>query len=256
MSYLADTPTDLSLPAQLVVLSYYAGQGKAAGQRINAGVAGGELAEFLLAGRIRTAQVRRFGLRRTLVETTDPTPVGDPLLDDVLHQIAMRERQRSAKDWIVRRPGALEQHRDWLLDAGVLELEREEARLLPRTVKRYRPRPADRAPALRAEVRSTLLHRAPMRPRSMALASLAHVSGLTKLLVEKHQRKAALAAAKDLPKAFKQLQPVLKQTGDASAEDGFWEGLGDFCDGLGDLITATADAGSGGDGGGGDGGSN
>ena len=252
MSSLADTPTDLSLPAQLVLLSYYAGQGKPAGQRIRTGVAGGELVELLLARRIRIKRIRTLGVRRTLVEAADPKPVGDPLLDEVLHQIAGRKRHRSARDWIVRRGAAFDLHRDRLLDTGVLELEREEARWLPRTVKRYQPRPVDRAAAIRDDVRSTLLDRHPMDRRAIALASLVHVSGLTKQLVEKDQRKAAQAAAKNLRKLSRELEPVLKDTGDVPGESDFWDGFSDFCDGLGDLVEATADAGSGGDGGGGD----
>ncbi len=243
----AEISTELRLPAELLVLSYYAGDGKPAGDKINAGVAGAELVELMLTGRIRLRKFRKFGQRTTWVEVTDFGPTGNPALNGLLLQIALAKRPKQAKDWMAKRTLALKAYRRQLSKSGVLVLDEVDARWLPRKVKRYRPQSVDRAAAMKAQVRSTLLEGTPMHPRAVALAALAHASGMTNQLMDKPERNIARAAAQRLPETFQELV----EAGELPSDNvELSDSLDEFCSGLGEFVASTSDAG---DSGGGDG---
>lgn len=89
-------------------------------------VGGGMLADLLLEGRIS------LDGKRQLVTLENAEPVGDPLLDDGLLQIAEASRRASAQRWVTRF-AAKKQFRaaaERLCDLGVLRLDTQSVLLL------------------------------------------------------------------------------------------------------------------------------
>lgn len=61
-------------------------------------IGGALLSELLLHKRVRVVDSRW----KKLVEATDSTPIGDPLLDECLHRIVQSKRRASLETWVSR----------------------------------------------------------------------------------------------------------------------------------------------------------
>jgi hypothetical protein len=148
---------------------------------------GAALAELLLEGRIRLADDKK---RR--VEVIDPTPVGDPLLDALLAEMAAAKKPKQGSEWVakVANKGKLKaEAAGRLVTAGVLR--QEEAKILGIFPTTHYPA---RDPGPEREVRARL-HRAictdtqDVDPRTIVLVALADAGGLLSRVIEKPRLK-------------------------------------------------------------------
>ena len=161
-------------------------------------VAGGIIAELLLSGRIvlgpdKKAQVAGIG-----------QGTGDKVLDGALERIRVEEKPRDVKWWVRKIAGG-----DWsneaarndviddLTDDGVLT--RQTGKVLGMFTVTTHP-PADPAAPERprAAVREVLIGGAAPDERTAALVGLVNAAGLVDACVEKPDRKAARARAKEI----------------------------------------------------------
>lgn len=122
---------DLTFPEELLLLALCDEKGtQAYGSMLPYALAGGILTELMLARRV---EVDRSGKRKQeLVTLCDPSPMGDPVLDDALERIATAKRRATAQTWVTRLAGRSGLRADvaaGLCRRGVLE-EREDRVLL------------------------------------------------------------------------------------------------------------------------------
>jgi golgi phosphoprotein 3 len=122
---------NLTFPEELLLLALCDQKGTHAfGSMLPYALAGGILTELMLARRV---EVDRSGKRKQdLVTLCDPTPLGDPILDDALERIATAKRRGTAQTWVSRLAGRSGLRADVaraLCRRGVLE-EREDRVLL------------------------------------------------------------------------------------------------------------------------------
>jgi len=164
----------MRLADELLLLAYSdEGTPQLSQYSLDLGLGGAVLLELALA--------ERFDVRDGKIVVVDPSPVGDPVLDEALIRVAGDKKGRSPRDWVQK----LSEHlRERLLDnlVGVGVLAREKNRVLgifPRT--RYPAAHGVVAPA-EAEARQRLLAALdgadPVPVRTAALAALVQAVGL------------------------------------------------------------------------------
>jgi hypothetical protein len=148
---------------------------------------GAVLAELLLEGRIRLAEDKK---RR--VEVVDPKPLGDPLLDAMLAEMAAAKKPKQGSEWVAKVAGKGKLKAETaarLVAAGVLR--QEEAKVFGIFPTTHYPA---RDPGPEREVRARL-HRAictdtqDVDARTIVLVALADVGGLLSRVIEKPQLK-------------------------------------------------------------------
>lgn len=143
-----------------------------AGAHLEIALGGAILLELVLA--------ERLGIQNGRVSVTDPTPVGDPIIDEALRQIAS-ERPRKPKDVVHRAgKGRLRQVREHLVARGVLSHWQGKALwLFP--YSRYLPaRPSVEADA-RSRLRTAVDAGRASDSRTAALASLVYAMRMERL---------------------------------------------------------------------------
>ncbi|SCE86980.1 GOLPH3/VPS74 family protein [Micromonospora mirobrigensis] len=168
----------LILPDELVLLAYDdEGTNRLGRPHLDHGLAGAVLLELALAGRVEVADGR--------LVTVDPTPVGHPVLDAALAEVARDGKRRKPKDWITRlAKGLPDRVLTGLVAAGVLRRESDKVLLVfPRT--RY-PSPTGAEPAAETDARrrmgDALLADGPVDARTAALLGLVKAVGLDRKL--------------------------------------------------------------------------
>ncbi|MEH1098704.1 GOLPH3/VPS74 family protein [Micromonospora sp. CPCC 205561] len=168
----------LTLAHELALLGYDdAGVNQLGRPTLDYGLAGALLLELALADRIEVADGR--------LVVTDPTPVGQPQLDDALARIAADEKRRKPQEWISRLVKNLpEQVLDGLVSTGVLRREADKVLwVFPRT--RY-PSSTGAEPAVETQARQRMLAavagEGPVDGRTAALVGLARAVGLDRKL--------------------------------------------------------------------------
>ncbi|MER7282790.1 GPP34 family phosphoprotein [Dactylosporangium sp. NPDC000244] len=145
--------------------------------RLNYGLAGAVLLDLALAGRIELAEDR--------VTVTDPTPTGDPVVDEALARIAAGEQPRKADAWIQPLADGLRAKvLDRQVEAGVLRKEQDRVLwVFPRTrfASATGAQPAAET-AVRAELTAAIDGNGDgdgeVPARAAALIGLVQVSGL------------------------------------------------------------------------------
>lgn len=164
---------DINLAEELLLLAYDdAGSMKADGSAVDLVLAGALLMELTLAQRVDIVDKH--------VVVTDPTPTGDPFVDDALAAIGADGRHRKPKDWVSRLSKGL---RGRLLDrmvaANVLRRDRDKVLwVFPRT--RY-PSTTGAEPDVEIRTRGRLraaVDGGPADPRTGALCALVKAAGL------------------------------------------------------------------------------
>jgi Golgi phosphoprotein 3 len=162
-------------------------------------VAGGLLAELLLAERIRLEE--RPGKKKPLVDVARATQTGDRLSDEVLDRIRTAKRRAPLEQWVSRVAHTAKlKHRvaRSLVHKGVLR-EREDRMLLifRRTIyPELDPRPEE---ALVASIREAVLGDADdVDPRTAILAVLGWRAGLLTGVLDRKEKKARKARLEEL----------------------------------------------------------
>jgi hypothetical protein len=168
----------VTLAAELALLSYDdTGTNRLGTPILDYGLAGAALLELALAGRVEVTDGK--------VSVVDATPVGTPVLDELLARIAADDRQRRPKDLITRlSKGLRERVLDDLVAAGVLRRDADRVLgIVPRT--RY-PSPTGAEPPVETDARQRLVAavggEGPVPPRTAALVALVQAVGLHRRL--------------------------------------------------------------------------
>jgi hypothetical protein len=148
---------------------------------------GAVIAELMLAGRIRLAEDKK---RR--VEVADATPVGDPLLDAVLAEMAAAKKPKQGSEWVAKVAGQSRLKAEAagrLVAAGVLR--QEEAKVLGIfPTSHYPTRDARPEREVRARLyRAVCTDTQDLDARTIVLVALADAGGLLSRVVEKPRLK-------------------------------------------------------------------
>ena len=161
--------------------------------RLNNGLGGALLLELALAGRVDVLDKK--------VVVLDPSPVGDPLLDDALGRIAAEEKTRRPGHWVSKfakdtRPRVL----DKLVRDGVLTVEKDKVLwVFPRT--KY-PAVGGAQPAVEAaardRMRAAVLGSGPVEPHTAALCSLVAATELDRKVFAELDRKQVKTRLKEI----------------------------------------------------------
>lgn len=160
-----------TLGEDLVLLSIRDNGRVATKERIGFGLMGSELVRLALASRV--------DIRDDRIVVLDPTPTGDPELDQALASLSEKRRPPKATDW-VRSPRRkiLDAYLDRLARSGVIR--RESARLLP--INLWRVADPGRVAAARARLDAIAQGSGQVDTAQVALAGLATAAGLGGLL--------------------------------------------------------------------------
>jgi hypothetical protein len=200
-----------SLPEDLVVLAVGAkprggpNNGKLP-VRLHYGIRGAVLVALALAGRVRVAEGQ--------VDVVDPTPLGDPHLDETLAALAA-SGVVAVGDWMADIPaGYSAAYFDRLEAAGVL---RSETVWLLFIAKRKGYRLVDQGyfEYLRAALRIAVTGDSPAEPRLAALAGLVHAGGIALLLYPGRENAPVRARIAELA------DPALTRPRTSTADDSF-----------------------------------
>jgi hypothetical protein len=176
-----------SLPEELVLLAY-ADDGSTELDRstLDYGLGGALLLELTLAGRIESVDGK--------VVVRDPSPTGDPLVDDALQQIVAVSRDRGPGHWVSRLSRGVRQRvLDRLVADGILL--RQEDKVLwvfPRT--RFPAAGGVEAPVeieSRQRLWAAVAGSGPVEPRTAALCALAAATGLDRRIFDRLPRSQA-----------------------------------------------------------------
>ena len=157
-----------SLPARLYLLAYDTKKNRVTAQsQLGLVLRAAALADLYLAGRVtdENGKVRATGDRR---------PTGDPLLDEVLQQLA-EHRPRSWQGWIARGQPAARIVRTQLEDGRYIRVEHR--RILPDRVELLDPSAVQRyADEVRAELRRPASRTEPRTAAVLALAARGEIA--------------------------------------------------------------------------------
>lgn len=89
---------ELLLHEQVLLFALHDEKGTLHSAQVGFALGGAILAELLLRERIRIEEVKRS----KLVEVTDPTPCGEPLLDECLERMHTAKRRGAISSWVAR----------------------------------------------------------------------------------------------------------------------------------------------------------
>ena len=166
-----------SLPARLYLLAYDTEKNRVTAQsRLGLVLRAAALADLYLAGRVTDENGKAC-------VTGDRWPLGDPLLDEVLQQLA-EHRPRSWQGWIARGQPAVRTVRTQL-EAGLC-IRVEHRRILPDRVELLDPRAVKQyADEVRAELRGPASR---AEPRTAAVLALAARGEITTVISRSERR--------------------------------------------------------------------
>ncbi|WP_433185189.1 GOLPH3/VPS74 family protein [Actinoallomurus sp. CA-150999] len=164
-----------TLAEELLLLAYdLRGKCRIGPVELDCGVGGAMLSDLRLAGRLR--------LNGAALAVADPEPVGDPVLDGLLTDIASSPRNRTPQEWVTRLRATDHQRRllARLADRGQVEVDRH--RTLGVFVEtRYPVRDiVGLWEAQQRVVATVTTGAAPADARTLALGALVAASGLGK----------------------------------------------------------------------------
>jgi hypothetical protein len=184
----------MSLPEEFLLLAYAEdGTPLTDGTHLDNGLGGAVLLELALAARV--------GIEDKRVVVTDPSPTGDPLLDDNLARVGAEPKARKPGHWVSKfakdaRPRVLGK----LVADEVLTVEEDRVLwVFPR--KKYpsagRVPPAAEAEALQ-RMRSAVLGSGPVEPRTAALCALVAATELDRKVLADLDRKQVKTRLKEI----------------------------------------------------------
>jgi hypothetical protein len=175
-----------SLPEELLLLALHDEKGSvipSAAPVLNGALVGAVLMELGLDGRLREDD------DGTLL--ADPTPTGDPILDEACQRIADADRPRTASYWVGRLAGRMPRLKDRLLEQlvgrGVLE-QRERRILWVFPARSFPLADATAEQRVRDRVRTVILEGQAPDQRTAALIGLVRSCNLVDEVFAPHER--------------------------------------------------------------------
>jgi len=188
----------LSLSEELLLLALHDEKGSVlfnSSTSLPYGLVGTGLLELLFQNRIV--------LKEKNIECINQTPVGDPILDEMLKLIVSSTKIRNVKYWIPKIQSKVKHIRERLTDSLVQKgiLRREGHKILgvfPSS--RYPTQNPSSEFEIRNRIRNVVLFDHPPKEREIALISLIKVCGLINEVFEKNERKKARQRIKELSK--------------------------------------------------------
>ncbi|MFO8174936.1 MAG: GPP34 family phosphoprotein [Longimicrobiales bacterium] len=152
---------------------------------------GAVLAELLMSGRIRMETTGKKG-KKQIVRPVDPTPIGDPLLDECLETVSEREKPRTPGAWVERMANTKDlKHRvaSQLSRKGILRAKEDKVLgIFSRKV--YPELDPDPEREITARIESAILQKGgAVTPKTAVLVALAHHTGLLKMVMDKARLK-------------------------------------------------------------------
>ncbi|MBD3221515.1 hypothetical protein GF314_09755 [bacterium] len=179
--------TDLHLHEEVLLLALDEEKGSIIADSWQLAAGGAIVAELLLRERVRLD-----GDRRPHVEVVDSTPVGDPILDDALAEMAAREKPRRGVDWVQRLQGRGSLKRE--IADGLLRkriVREEEGKVLwifPTT--RYPERDGRAENEVRQRLSRAIFRTGEqVLPRTVVLLALCHAAGMLPQIFDKQRLK-------------------------------------------------------------------
>jgi hypothetical protein len=183
------TPTDLFLHEEILLLALRDREGTVTSSVFyQQAIGGAVLAELLLAGRlgIETERKKKF------IKLLDPTPVGEPVIDECLEKVRGARKRAQAATW-VSRFAALKnlKHRvaQRLCERGILRADQDQVLLIFN--RKIYPE-VDPVPEreLRDRLQQAIFSDADdVGPRTVVLVSLARATGLLRVLFGRKELK-------------------------------------------------------------------
>jgi len=209
----------LRLHEEVLLLALHDEKGTLMSGMVGLALGGAGLAELLLEGRLRLVEGSR---KRVFVEVADPTPLGDPLLDEWLERVATAKRRAVASAWVSRFGSTRRlRHRAAERLVEMRLLTREEGRLLgifPRTTyPTANPAPERR---LVAALRDAVAGAGEVDPRLALLVCLTHDTGMLRRVLGRdllRRRKARLKALARMEGAGRGSREALQAAQEAAA---------------------------------------
>jgi hypothetical protein len=184
----------LTLPEEVLLLALRDKEGTThSGASYHFGMGGALVAELLLHERIRVlAPKKNRPVRSGLVDVTDRTPIGEPLLDEALDRVAQAKRRASVATWVSRLSATKRlKHRvaQRLVDRGVLRAREANVLLFfTRTVYPKRDPKPERELVQRLR-RAIFGGTRELDARTVVLVALAHQTGLLRVNFDKKRLK-------------------------------------------------------------------
>jgi golgi phosphoprotein 3 len=160
---------------------------------------GGVLAELFLKDRLAC---EGDGKGSGLVEVKDPTPVGDPILDEALTKIRDAKRRAKPEAWVSRIAGMSklkERVAKQLADRGILRTDDQQIFFLF-SRKVYPTRDPGPEHAIDERVRNAVLGDAEVDERTATLVGLARPAGLLEGVIDRKELKARKARVEEIVK--------------------------------------------------------
>jgi hypothetical protein len=156
----------------------------ASGAMYKYAIGGAVLAELLLSGSISVEESKK----KKIANLDDPTPIGDPLLDECLEKIRTAKRRASLQTWVTRFSGVKNlKHRAaaQLCKRGILRADEDKV-LLVFTRKIYPELdPAPERKLIERLREAVFTENENIDPRTVVLVSLANATGLLKANFDK-----------------------------------------------------------------------
>ncbi|CAL9473425.1 GPP34 family phosphoprotein [Streptomyces cellulosae] len=180
-----------TLPEELLLLALDPATGTTAQpQSLDLGLAGAQLVELALAGRIAPDGDR--------IAVVVPRPTGDPTLDSALELLRRRGAPVRAVHWIGGpRLGLRQTYLSHLERCGMVHaVAGQMCGVLPTT--RYQATDTEISREIRARLDSAIRTGVPPDPRTAALAALAHAVGLGKHLYPGNEGRSSRSRLRDL----------------------------------------------------------
>ncbi|HEY1368814.1 MAG TPA: GPP34 family phosphoprotein [Gaiellaceae bacterium] len=199
------------LPERLLLLALDDEKGSvvsSAAMQIEYGLAGAQLVELALAGRVDVGTKE--------LRLVDPSPTGDELLDAALETVAASDRSRSLDHWVHKLcRGAKKQYLERLAATGLVRRERHEILGLVRFT-RYPVASTSVEEADRTALRDAVLGTGALDARGTALLALVDACDLCSSFLDRSERKRAKARIEELTRGD-QVGDAVERTAAAAA---------------------------------------